>query len=57
MYWCVPRKSWSIVAVKGNDNRGLLLAYADEVTLTGCRMVVQENRRQAIIRGDREVCA
>jgi hypothetical protein len=57
VYWNIPRKCWSITAVKGNDNRGLLLAYADELTLVGCRMVVQESRRQAIIKGDREVCA
>lgn len=49
---------WSITAVKGSDNRGELLAYADEVKLTGARMVVKESRRQAIaVGGHREVCA
>ena len=57
VYWNIPRKCWALVAVKGNDGRGLLLAYADQLVLTGCRTVVQENRRQAIIRGDREICA
>lgn len=49
---------WSITAVQGHDNRGLLLAYADEVQLTGARMVIKESRRQVIARGGyREVCA
>jgi hypothetical protein len=47
-----------VTAVKGADNRGELLAYADEVNLVGCRMVVKESRRQAIAAGGhREVCA
>lgn len=46
---------WSI---KGDDNRGLLLGYADEVKLTGARMVVKQSRRAAIAAGGhREVCA
>jgi hypothetical protein len=49
---------WSITAVKGNDNRGPLLGYADEVRLVAARMVVKESRRQAIAAGGhREVCA
>jgi hypothetical protein len=49
---------WSITAVKGDDNRGLLLGHADEVRLTGARMVVKESRRAAIAAGGhREVCA
>jgi hypothetical protein len=49
---------WSIAAVKGDDNRGLLLGYADEVKLVGARMVVKQSRRQAIAAGGhREVCA
>jgi hypothetical protein len=49
---------WSITAVKGSDNRGELLGYADEVSLVGARMVVKESRRQAIASGKhREVCA
>jgi hypothetical protein len=48
---------WSNAAVKGSDNRGLLLAHADEVALVGCRMVVKKSRRQAIVAGGhREVC-
>jgi hypothetical protein len=49
---------WSITAVKGDDNRGLLLAHADELKLTGARMVVKQSRRAAIAAGGhREVCA
>ena len=49
---------WSITAVKGNDNRGELLGYADEVGLVGARAVVKESRRRAIAAGGhREVCA
>ncbi len=49
---------WSITAVKGDDNRGLLLGHADEVGLVSARMVVKESRRQAIAAGGhREVCA
>ena len=49
---------WSITAVKGSDNRGELLGYADEVGLVSARMVVKESRRQAIASGKhREVCA
>jgi len=49
---------WSITEVKGDDNRGLLLGHANEVTLTGARMVVKESRRAAIAAGGhREVCA
>lgn len=49
---------WSITAVKGSDNRGLLLGYADEIGLVGARMVVKESCRQAIAAGAfREVCA
>jgi hypothetical protein len=49
---------WSITAVKGDDNRGLLLAHADELKLAGARMVVKQSRRAAIAAGGhREVCA
>jgi len=49
---------WSITAVKGGDNGGLLLGHADEVQLTGVRFVVNESRQQAIAAGGhREVCA
>ena len=49
---------WSVAEIKGNDNRGLLLGYADEVGLVSARMVVKESRRLAIASGKhREVCA
>lgn len=49
---------WSITAVKGNDNRGQLLAYADQAMLVGARAVVKESRRLHIASGGhREVCA
>ena len=49
---------WSITAVKGDDNRGLLLGHTDELKLTGARMVVKQSRRAAIAAGGhREVCA
>ena len=50
-------RRWSITAVKGSDNRGELLGYADEVGLVDARMVVKESRRQVIAAGGhREVC-
>lgn len=49
---------WSIAAVKGNDNRGLVVAHADELMLVGARAVVKESRRLHIASGGhREVCA
>ncbi len=42
---------WSITAIKGDNNRGLLLGHATEVTLIGARMVVKESRRAAIAAG------
>ncbi len=49
---------WSITAVKGDDNRGLLLGRADELKLTAARMVVKQSWRAAIAKGGhREVCA
>jgi hypothetical protein len=58
VYKNLNRGGWSITAVKGADNRGLLLAYADELALVGARAVVKESRRQVIAAGGhREVCA
>jgi hypothetical protein len=58
VYKNLNRGGWSITAVKGNDNRGLLLAHADEIVLHGARAVVKESRRQVIAAGGhREVCA
>lgn len=52
------RNLWSVCAVKGNDQRGTVLCYADRLVLTGCRAVVAESRRKVIESGGyREVCA
>jgi hypothetical protein len=58
VYKNLNRGGWSITAVKGEDNRGLLLAHATELLLVDCRAVVKESRRQVIEAGGfREVCA
>lgn len=58
VYKNLNKGGWSITSVKGNDNKGLLLAHATEVMLVGARAVVKESRRQAIQAGGyREVCA
>jgi hypothetical protein len=58
VYKNLKNGKWSITAVKGDDNRGLLLGHADELKLTGARMVVKESRRAVIAAGGhREVCA
>jgi hypothetical protein len=49
---------WSIARVKGNDNRGTVIAHADAMTLVGVRTMVKESRRKAIADGGyKEVCA
>jgi len=58
VYKNLNRGGWSITAVKGDDNRGQLLAHATELELAGARAVVKEGRRKVIAAGGhREVCA
>ena len=58
VYKNLLNRRWSITAVKGSDNRGELLGYADEVGLVDARMVVKESRLEVIAAGGhREVCA
>jgi hypothetical protein len=52
------KPTWSLAAVKGADNRGLVLGHADSYALTGARTMVKESRRAVIANGGhREVCA
>ena len=58
IYKNLNNRRWSITAVKGNDNRGQLLGYADEIGLVSARMVVKQSRREVIAAGGhREVVA
>lgn len=52
VYRCLtPSKpTWSIRAVSGAD-KGRVIAYADDVTLTGCRFVVQTRQWETIVAG------
>jgi len=47
----------SVTAVKGNDNRGLLIGHTDRITLVGARAVVKQGGRLRACHGPREVYA
>lgn len=58
VYRNLNRGGWSIAAPKGARGRGLVIGHAEAVLLTGCRYVVSEASRQAVIRtGHRSVHA